>query len=186
MEMGMRVSRLTALLAAVVLAAAAGAPASFSADLASAATGVLRTGLPNRNLTPGVTNPVVTQTTIHRTICVSGWTSRIRPPSSYTTPLKRTQLVSYGFTDRTLSHYEEDHLISLELGGSPRSTRNLWPEPHYIRISGGLLVGSYAKDGFENYLRRAVCAGRLRLTTAQYEISRNWVYYWKRAGRPRG
>ncbi len=182
----MRAPFAAAFIVAVVLVAPADAPASSSSALVSAATNVLRSGLPNRTLTPGVRNPAVTQATIHRTICVAGWTSRIRPSSSYTTPLKRVQLAQYGYRDRNLRHYEEDHLIALELGGSPRSPRNLWPEPHAIRIAGGINIGSFAKDGFENYLRRAVCAGRLRLIAAQREMARNWVYYWRRAGRPRG
>jgi hypothetical protein len=32
-----------------------------------------------------------------------------------------------GFKDKTLGHYEEDHLIPLAVGGSPRSPKNLWP-----------------------------------------------------------
>ena len=181
----MRAPWLAAFAGAIALLTAVSSPAAFDPSLASAATTVLRTGLANRTLTPGATNPAVTQATIHRTICVSGWTSRIRPPSSYTTALKRTQLATYGYADRNLSHYEEDHLISLELGGSARSARNLWPEPHSVHAA-GVQVGSYVKDGFENYLRRAVCSGRMRLVIAQGEISHDWVYYWKRAGRPRG
>jgi hypothetical protein len=145
---------------------------------ATAATGVLRTGLPNHTLTPGATNPAVTQATIHTTICVSGWTATIRPPSSYTTALKIRELAIYAFSDRRLADYEEDHLISLELGGNPRSSKNLWPEPHHVRV-GGLDVGSYAKDGFENHLRSLVCAGRLSLASAQREIAGNWVAYWR-------
>lgn len=48
--------------------------------------------LPNKERTPGVTNPEVTQNTIHQTICVPGWTATIRPPSSYTTNLNRDQI----------------------------------------------------------------------------------------------
>lgn len=40
--------------------------------------------LPDPQLTPGVTNPDVTQATIDKTICVPGWTKTIRPPASYT------------------------------------------------------------------------------------------------------
>ena len=97
----------------IVIAALLAMPGTVSASTPAASA--LRTGLPNRTLTPGVTNPVVTQATIHRTICVSGWTATIRPPSSYTTALKVRQLATYGFTDRRTSNYEEDHLISLEL-----------------------------------------------------------------------
>lgn len=169
-------------LAIVVLAVVLATPSLVAA---SAATGVLRTGLPNHSLTPGALNPAVTQATIHKTICVSGWTATVRPPTSYTTPLKRKQLVIYGFSDRTLSHYEEDHLVSLELGGSPRSTKNLWPEPHHLKV-GGLDLGSYAKDGFENYLHRKICAGGITLARARAEVETNWVHYWEAAGKPRG
>lgn len=165
--------------AIVVLGLVAALAVASPAAAATPATGVLRTGLPNRILTPGALNPAVTPATIHRTICVSGWTATIRPPSTYTTRLKGTQLVTYGFVDRAFGDYEEDHLISLELGGDPLSTANLWPEPHHIRIANAIDVGSYSKDAFENYLRREVCAGRMSLTTAQRRIAVNWVYYWR-------
>jgi hypothetical protein len=174
-----RSSRFTSLgapVALVILIAAL-----FTAGPAAAAypaSGVLRTGLPNHTLTPGATNPAVTQATIHKTICVSGWTATIRPPSSYTTALKVSQLVTYGFSDRRLGDYEEDHLISLELGGSPRSAKNLWPEPHHI-VVGGVDFGSFTKDVLENALKRQVCAGTISLATAQREIAGNWVKYWK-------
>ena len=83
---------------------------------------------PDPETTPGVTNPEVTQANIHQTICVTGWTATIRPPQSYTGTLKKQQLKSVRFTDKNPAHYEEDHFISLELGGSPRDPKNLWPE----------------------------------------------------------
>ena len=171
-----------AVAAVIVLALALAAPAGVSA---SAASGVLHTGLPNGHLTPGALNPAVTQATIHGTICVSGWTATVRPSSRYTTRLKRTQLVIYGYRDRSIADYEEDHLVPLELGGSPGSKKNLWPEPHHLKI-GGVDLGSSAKDGFENYLRRQVCADRMTLAKARAEIETNWVAYWKAAGKPRG
>ncbi len=164
-------------LAAVALLVALAVPA----DAATPASHVLATGLPDHALTPGATNPAVTQATIHRTICVSGWTATIRPPSSYTSALKTRQLARYGFTHRHLADYEEDHLISLELGGSPRDPRNLWPEPRHIRLPSGLDVGGLSKDSFENSLRRRVCAGTLTLGSAQREIALNWVKYWRRS-----
>ena len=30
---------------------------------------------------------------------------------------------------------EEDHLISLEVGGNPFDARNLWPEPYKTKIN---------------------------------------------------
>jgi hypothetical protein len=139
---------------------------------------VLRTGLPYRVLTPGAFNPAVTQATIHRTICAVGWTATVRPPESYTEPLKVAQISTYGYADKRLSDYEEDHLVSLELGGAPRAAKNLWPEPHHLRI-GGLDLGSYTKDTFETHLKGLVCAGRLTLAQARTEIAWNWVAYWK-------
>src|SRR5437016_9039228 len=75
---------------------------------------------PDPETTPGVTNPQVAQSNIHQTICVRGWTGTIRPPKSYTDNLKAQQLQAARYTDKTPAHYEEDHFISLELGGDPR------------------------------------------------------------------
>ena len=49
-------------------------------------------------------------------------------PEDYTENLKRDQMAEYADTN-PISDYEEDHLIPLELGGSPTSPLNLWPEP---------------------------------------------------------
>jgi hypothetical protein len=163
-----------ALAGALLLALAFAAPAA-----AAPASTVLRTGLPNHTLTPGVFNLAVTQTTIHRTICVSGWTATVRPPTSYTNALKVKQLAIYGYADRVVSDYEEDHFVPLELGGNPASAKNLWPEPHHIKLANGQDVGSYAKDALETHLKSLVCAGRLTLAAARHEIMTNWVYYWR-------
>ena len=72
--------------------------------------------------------------------------------------------------------YEEDHLISLELGGSPSSPRNLWPEPHHV-IGGW---GSYTKDKLENRLHSMVCHGQISLAEAQHEIATDWIAAYKR------
>jgi hypothetical protein len=107
--------------------------------------------------TPGVLNPDVTQATIRSTICTRGWTATIRPPVEYTNELKRRQMRAYGETG-AMSAYQEDHLISLELGGDPTDPRNLWPEP-YPRAAD--------VDRTENELNAAVCSGKLSLQEAQ-------------------
>jgi hypothetical protein len=107
--------------------------------------------------TPGVLNPDVTQANIRSTICRHGWTATIRPPVEYTNDLKRNQMRQYGETG-SLSEYQEDHLISLELGGNPTDPRNLWPEP-YPRASD--------VDRIENDLNAQVCSGQLTLAQAQ-------------------
>jgi hypothetical protein len=107
--------------------------------------------------TPGVLNPDVTQANIRSTICRHGWTATIRPPVDYTNALKRRQMRQYGETG-SLSDFQEDHLISLELGGDPTDPRNLWPEP-YPRASDA--------DRMENDLNAQVCSGQLTLAQAQ-------------------
>jgi len=111
--------------------------------------------------TPGVLNPDVTQATIGSTICVRGWTRTVRPPVEYTNALKARQMRAYGEAGPS-SDYQEDHLISLELGGHPIDPRNLWPEP-YPRAS--------AVDQIENDLNAKVCDGSLSLRDAQEQES---------------
>ena len=111
--------------------------------------------------TPGVLNPDVTQANVDETICRSGWTRTIRPPTEYTDALKRRQLRQYGLRGPA-SAYQEDHLISLELGGHPTDPRNLWPEP-YPRAA--------RVDAIENELNAQVCSGALSLVDAQEQES---------------
>jgi hypothetical protein len=118
----------------------------------------------------------VTQATIGSTICVSGWTATIRPSSSFTTALKIKQIVQYGYSDTQTSSYEEDHLISLELGGAPADARNLWPEPYAVTLADGRSTGARTKDGFETKLKSQVCAGTITLGQAQGEIGIYWAH----------
>jgi hypothetical protein len=111
--------------------------------------------------TPGVLNPAVTQATIATTICVQGWTRTVRPPTEYTNALKLRQMRAYGETGQP-SGFQEDHLISLELGGHPTDPRNLWPEP-YPRAA--------QVDQIENELNAQVCGGSLTLAQAQQHES---------------
>ena len=126
--------------------------------------------LPDPNCTPGAVDQRVTQDNIDSTICVDGYASSVRPPVSYTEPLKLKLMEAYGYTD-SASNYELDHLIPLELGGAPSDVKNLWPESHNTNPN------SYDKDGFENYLHEQVCSGNMALHTAQNEISSDWVQH---------
>ncbi|NUR58567.1 MAG: hypothetical protein HOV87_07735 [Catenulispora sp.] len=153
-----------------------GKPRSRSTTSTSAATSMpastggtchVRPGpLPDSACTPGATNPQVTQANIASTICKSGWTATIRPPASYTNKLKTDGIRAYGYSDTTMSSYEEDHLISLELGGAPSDPKNLWPEP------GG---SPNPKDKVENDLNHAVCSGKVQLADAQRAIAGDWT-----------
>ena len=111
--------------------------------------------------TPGVVNPDVTQANIASTICKHGWTRTIRPPTDYTNALKLKQMRDYG-VGGSPQQYQEDHLISLELGGHPTDARNLWPEP-YPRAA--------EMDSIENELNEKVCSAAMSLDDAQWQES---------------
>ena len=133
-------------------------------------------GLPNPALTPGATNPRVTQSNIHSTICVSGYTKTIRPAESYTESLKYRQLDG-GYNlhgDTSARDYEEDHLIPLEVGGNPTSVKNLWPEPRLTAW------GAAKKDALENAMHRLVCNGSVSLRTAQQVFASDWIAGYRR------
>ena len=85
----------------------------------------------------------------------------MRPPTSYTNKLKVQGIADYGFKDKTLGQYEEDHLIPLAVGGSPRSPKNLWPERYKGKF------GARVKDKLERFLHDRVCDGTVRLSTAR-------------------
>jgi hypothetical protein len=175
--------------AATVVATAAAAPTAPAAPVqppvADAPTSPPAAGritapagvvLPNRARTPGAVNPDVNQGDLSRTICLSGWTATVRPPSSVTTALKVRQLATgYSYNgDTSTSHYEEDHLISLELGGAPSAEANLWPEPYSVA------EGARVKDRVENRLHALVCAGSISLAAAQAAIAVNWWSAYER------
>lgn len=124
------------------------------------------TQAPNYAPPPGVINPQVTQANIAETICRRGWTRTVRPPVEYTSALKRRQMAERHLPGRP-SDYQEDHLISLKLGGHPTDPQDLWPQR---------LEEAQRKDRMEHALNRAVCAGRMALVEAQQKIrdSRNW------------
>ncbi|MBS1856322.1 MAG: hypothetical protein JST11_13225 [Acidobacteria bacterium] len=123
---------------------------------------------PDPKRTPGAVNPDIAQENIADNICNPDWSTRgIRPPSSYTSRLKKRQMEELGLPGSSRD-YEEDHLISLELGGNPNDPRNLWPEPYDAH------PGAREKDVVENYLHKQVCSGAMTLAAAQQAISHDW------------
>jgi hypothetical protein len=126
--------------------------------------------LPDPGCTPGAIDPAVTQATIHRTICVSGYTERIRPPEYVTEVEKRLSIEAYN-AGKALHAYEYDHLVSLELGGARNDRRNLWPEPG---------ATPNPKDALENHLHAQVCNDGMKLAAAQLTIARDWVSAYRR------
>ncbi len=76
--------------------------------------------------------------------------------------------------DMSLKDYEEDHQVPLEIGGSPSSVQNLWPEPRNIRW------GATVKDQLENRMHDLLCAGQVTLKTAQIVFMTNWESGYKK------
>jgi hypothetical protein len=126
--------------------------------------------LPDSHCTPGLRDRRVTQGNVHATICHPGYSRSVRPPESVTGPEKLASMRAYG--DHGSPHqYEYDHLISLELGGSPNNPRNLWPEPG---------SSPNPKDRVENRLHTDVCHGAISLASAQHQIATDWVAAYRR------
>ena len=118
---------------------------------------------PDPACTPGVTDPRVTQANITSTICVPGYTTKVRPPVDYTNGLRPRLADEYGEPHNTKG--EIDHFIPLELGGAPSDIRNLWIQPGSI---------PNPKDKVEDRLKREVCANEITLAAAQAAIVRDW------------
>ncbi len=131
-------------------------------------------GLPDKACTPGSTDPRVTQENIHQTICVPGYSAKVRPPVEVTNPMKRQVMQEYGLAGQDARLYEGDHEVSIELAGCPGPGigcdfhANYWPQ---IWVGAD---GARAKDVVENRCHKAVCSGRIPLATAQNEIATNW------------
>jgi hypothetical protein len=124
---------------------------------------------PDPTLTPGAV-----RTTDVATICQPGYSKSVRHTSGR---LKADIYREYGI-DRASSHFEVDHLISLELGGADVAA-NLWPQSYDTER-----WNAHSKDRLENRLHVLVCAGRLPIEQAQREIASDWIAaYDKYVGR---
>lgn len=129
--------------------------------------------LPDAHMTPGTTNPNVTQANIKETVCVKGFTKTIRPPAYYTNKLKKQQIRAYGYSDTNPKNYEEDHLIALSIGGAPDDPKNLCPQPRNSEYD------AEKKDALEFTLYKMVCANKINLNDAQQAMATNWISAWK-------
>lgn len=122
---------------------------------------------PKTNLTPGAVRPVSREEVCGQSRVSEG--PRIVPAS-----VTRRVLEEYGIPDAAPGNFEVDYLITPELGGSD-NIRNLWPEP-YAEI----MWNARVKDELENRLHDMVCDGTLELTTAQHDISSDWISAYKK------
>jgi len=100
-------------------------------------------------------------------VCATRGTARFRHTMRVT---KHRVCAEYGITDKAqCSAMEDDHDLSLELGGSD-ALPNHWPEPW----NGA--HGAHVKDHLENELRRLVCEQHaIKLEAAWRCITSNWI-----------
>ncbi|MGC4056023.1 MAG: hypothetical protein QM757_45020 [Paludibaculum sp.] len=117
--------------------------------------------LPDGKLTPGATRPLTRQQ-----VCVG--------PTEDEGRLVPEQLAQRVFQEYRIANprprsYEVDYLISPSLGGA-NEISNLWPVPYDHGV-----WTSRVKDALEDHLRTLVCEGQLDLSTAQRELSTNWI-----------
>jgi len=128
--------------------------------------------LPDLNLTPGVTDPEVTESNLKETICRVthfSWEEGHMPPPSFLEGVKKDQLKLYGYTDSAVKHYQMDHLIPLSLGGHPTDLKNIWPQVLITKWS------ARRKDYLEEILHEKVCKGEISLKEAQEQVRTNWI-----------
>ena len=88
--------------------------------------------------------------------------------------LRRRVFEEYGLVSSEPQAYEVDYLITPALGGAD-DIRNLWPQSY-----GSAVWNARVKDALEDRLRDMVCEGRIDLTSAQKEISSDWIAAYKK------
>lgn len=129
--------------------------------------------LPDPTLTPGAINPEATKDVI----CVKGYTSGVDKNGAKVRNLSektKKQIYKAYKIDPKSGNFEVDHLISLQLGGS-NDPKNLWTQSYDSQP-----YNARMKDGLENTLHALVCKGKVDLSTAQKEVSTNWIEAYKK------
>ncbi|HEY4363384.1 MAG TPA: zf-HC2 domain-containing protein [Bryobacteraceae bacterium] len=121
--------------------------------------------VPNADLTPGAT--VLESST--QVCAVSTPKNRTVPA-----PLQRQVFEEYGLSGAEAKAYEVDYLITPALGGAD-DIHNLWPQSYSSTV-----WNARVKDSLEDRLRELVCQGRLDLTTAQHDLSADWISAYKK------
>jgi len=176
----------------------------FSVPLAVSAADIL----PNPQLSPGVALDLPVEIICTNKGFTSGywkqgkvgdWVSkkehqhgdvpvRLTPESSHRVVFSRYGLLSIYNDTRHRSDFEDDHIISLELGGS-NSISNRFPQSYLLPR-----WNAHTKDRLENALHKEVCdclkskghqEATVLLKQVQSEIAGNWTNaYLRHIGKP--
>lgn len=137
--------------------------------------------LPNPKLTPGAVMPGVSV----EQIMTKGYANKLNGGVRHVpAKVKKQIFVEYfGRVPGMQGHYEIDHLISLELGGS-NDPKNLWPESYYTTP-----WNAHVKDKVEDRMAANVRhelqkhghdAATALLAQYQREISTDWIGAYKK------
>jgi len=125
--------------------------------------------LPDHSKTPGVTNPVLTESKL----CAKGF--RTGPYRKVSQATKNAVYRAYGMSPKKKPcPCEVDHLISLEIGGS-NDAKNLWPQPYNTKP-----WNAHVKDKLEDRLHALVCKKQITLEQAQKIIATDWIVGYQR------
>lgn len=150
--------------------------------------------LPDPKCTPGA---------VDRTATVERICSQLTKDVRRTTrAIDAETFASYGVSRSDGINRENDHLISLELGGADNDIANHFPQPYedIKKLKRGLLsddeLGAHAKDMVENWFHYRLCdpvtkaprpGARELLPILQRQIAVDWVSAYKEfLRRPRG
>jgi len=131
---------------------------------------------PDPKLTPGAVMPGVTV----EQIMEKGYANKLNGGVRQVTAAEKRQvfIAYFGRVPGMKGHYEIDHLISLELGGS-NDPKNLWPESYYTEPFNAKL-----KDKLEDRMaadvrhepeRHGHDAATKLLQQFQHEIATDWI-----------
>ncbi len=121
---------------------------------------------PNPNLTPGAVRRVSM-----RDVCALPHEEVVVDVPA---ALRERILGEYGIAQKRQRDYEIDFLIAPLLGGT-EDAQNLWPQPYDSPV-----WNARVKDDLEERLHNLVCSGQLDLTTAQNDISTDWIGAYKK------
>ena len=131
---------------------------------------------PDPKLTPGDVMPGVTV----EQITEKGYANKLHGGVRHVTAAEKREIFTeyFGRVPGMRGHYEIDHLISLELGGS-NDPKNLWPESYYTEP-----FNAHVKDKLEDRMaanvrheleRHGHEAATALLKEYQHEISTDWI-----------
>lgn len=122
--------------------------------------------LPKEDMTPGDILKGVTR----ENVCTRGYAKKVR---SVAESEKKKVFEEYNISPDS-DHFEIDHLISLELGGS-NEISNLWPQSYTTHP-----WNAHLKDALEDHMHHMVCVGDISLEDAQKEIAEDWIAAYKK------